>query len=120
MKILLIILAAVFLAVWVTRWQGNKYRDFKANALQTQATVTLREERRDIHKQQRHDNIIEYRFVLAGREYTGRDKVEFEDLWTDILLGDSIAVYYDRTNPSKNIPAALLDRRLGLADKLEN
>ncbi len=119
MKIFLLLLIVVMIAIAVTRWQGGKYADFKLTAKTVQATVTLRDERENRQNNRRKEKNIEYRFLLAGREYTGHDTVEYDDLWQQLLLGDSISVYYDPKNPAQNIPAALLDRRLNIAEKID-
>jgi hypothetical protein len=115
---LLVILAFIALAVLVTRFLNDKNTDFKSQAKMVQATVTNKVEHYATKKKTREEHVIRYEFTVDGKNYSGEDTVEFDDLWARVKEGDKITIYYHPENPLKNHPAALLDRRLNMAQKV--
>ena len=115
----IIIFLFIVLIIAVVKLQGNSYARFKVSAQAVRGKIIAMEERRVDVKTQRKRRYVRYAFELEGKLFTGEENVEYDDLWTLVKAGDSITIYYDPKNPSKNYPAALLDRRLGIADKID-
>jgi uncharacterized protein YxeA len=117
-KILVILVLVVVLAVWVTRLQGNAYARFKANSAEVMGRIDKKETRFDNTKNRHSENYLLYSYTVDGKNYSGEERVEYDDMWLDAREGMELRVYYAKNNPAKSYPAALIDRRLGVADKL--
>lgn len=117
-KLLLIpaVLAAIIFVV--IKYQGREYARFRAAAKTVQATVAKKETRLIKPDQpSRTENYLTYHYKIDGVPYIDSQKVEYGDLWEAVAEGDDITLYYDPQKPEKNHPKALLDRRLGIAEK---
>ncbi len=119
MRLVILLALLVIVVIVVIRLQGNAYKRFMRNAGEASGHIEKKETRIDNTKNQRADNFVLYRYEIDGISYQGEDRVEYDDLWHDASAGMEIKIYYDKNNPKKSYPAALLERRLKIASKLD-
>ena len=116
---LLLIFAFLAIVILIAiRLQGNGYKRFRAGAAEVMGKIEKKEARIDNSKNRHAENILIYSYVVDGKEYPGEERVEYDDLWLDARVGMELRVYYAKTNPAKSYPAALIDRRLGISEKI--
>jgi len=116
--VVLVILAIVVVAV--IRMQGNAYARFKADAIETVGLIEKKETRIESHHSQKRDeHVLIYSYTVKGEPYTGEDSIEYTDMWETAQAGMHLRVYYSKKDPSKSYPAAVLDRRLNIAEKVK-
>jgi len=119
LKFILIALV-VLLAIWVVRQQGDAYQRFKDNAIEVTGHIDAKETRIDNNPNTRSQkNTLIYSYAVDGKTYRGEEHVEYDDLWMDAREGMELRVYASKSNPSKSYPAALIDRRLGIASSMK-
>ncbi len=118
-RLLLIIAVLAAIILVVIRLQGDAYKRFMAGAAEVTGRIEKKETRFDNTKNKHHENYLLYSYVVNGKEYRGEERVEYDDLWLDARDGMELRVYYSKTNPAKSYPAALIDRRLGIAAKVQ-
>lgn len=117
-KIILLALAVVLVTFLVIRLQGSAYARFKANAGEVMGVIEKKETRIEAGHSKRAgsgENVLMYNYVVDGTKYHGEEAVEYDDLWLDARDGMELRVYYDKKNPAKSYPAALIDRRIKIA-----
>lgn len=117
-RLLIIVLLVAVLIMFVIRLQGNAYQRFMAGAGEVMGKIEKKETRIDNPKNRHTENMLIYSYTVNGREYSGEERVEYQDLWLDAREGMELRVYYSKNNPAKSYPAALMDRRLKIAGKL--
>ena len=116
--ILIIAILAVVIIVAV-RLQGNAYKRFMENSAEVTGRIEKKETRFDNTKNKRHEHYLLYSYVVDGKEYRGEERVEYDDMWQEARERMPLRVYYSKSNPAQSYPAALIDRRLTIAQKLE-
>lgn len=121
MKIIFILLLLAGLVVAVVVAQGRQYQAFLAKAEKVAGTVTAKEERRLRADQPTNvERWVRYSYTADGKVYSGEEKVEYADLWQELSEGQAAEIYYDKGSPNKSHLALVLDRRIGIAEKLSS
>jgi hypothetical protein len=121
MKIIFILLLVAGLVVAVVIAQGRQYQAFLDNAGKTSGTLTAKEERRLRADQPTNvEHWARYSYSVDGKSYSGEEKVEYTDLWHGLQEGQVAEIYYHKGNPEKSHLAQVLDRRIGIAQKLSS
>jgi hypothetical protein len=119
MKLLIIILILIVLVFAVVKLQGGIYERFRSNASETLGRIEKKETRIDGQKNKREEHVLIFSYVVDGKTYHAEEMVEYEDLWLEASEGMDLRVYYSNGDPQKSYPAALIDRRLGIAGKFK-
>lgn len=117
MKILLLLILAIAAAIIFTRAKGDEYARFRERAMEVPGKIVKKETRIDNPKTRHTENVLIYSYSVNGREFTGEERVEYEDLWMEARDGMPLRVYVDKNNAKKSFPAALIDRRIGIAER---
>ena len=113
--VILIVLAVV--VVTAVMLQGRQYAAFMEKAQKTSGHITRKEVRNFRPNQQTgKENWVSYEYALDGKSYSGEEKVEYADLWHGLNEGQETEIYYNRENPGESHVAAVLDKRLGIAE----
>jgi hypothetical protein len=111
-KILIITLFLLFVFLAI-RFENNRFKRFLSGAGKVSGEITGKEEQlKRTDQPNRTDCFVYYNYNVDGVSYTGRDNVEYPDLWLDMKEGQGIEVYYSKTNPTDSHPAMLVDRRV--------
>ena len=119
MKIVLIALILIGLVIAAVLWQSRQYREFLANADKISGTLALKQVRNFRPNQQTgKENWVLYSFQLNGKEYNGEEKVEYADLWHQLVEGQAVDIYYNKGNPKESHLVVVLDRRQEIDKKL--
>lgn len=118
-RLLLILALFAVVVLIIIRLQGDVYKRFMAGAAEVKGRIEKKETRIDNPKTRHTENILIYSYNVEGRKYSGEERVEYMDLWLDAREGADLRVYYSKSNPAKSYPSALIDRRLGIAAKVE-
>ncbi|MEZ5690607.1 MAG: DUF3592 domain-containing protein [Rickettsiales bacterium] len=114
---LLLVVIFIFLVFVVAGWQKRGIKDFADRAeVVTAIVIEKYEKTRKADHPSRVERIINYSYMVEGKEYTGEDTVEFSDLWQQVKKGQEIEVYFLRENPAKSHPVILVRRRAGKGD----
>jgi len=121
LKIILVILFVLVVGIIAVRLQGGVYQRFMLSAAEVMGKIEKKETRIDNNHSQRNkqENILIYSYVLNGTVYRDEERVEYDDMWLDAHEGMYLRVYYSKTDPAKSYPAALIDRRLNIASKVQ-
>lgn len=120
MKIILILLIVIIIVLNILRIQAQVYERFKEGAAETMGRIVKKETRIDTGRSKKpEDNVLIYSYEVGGDSYSGEERVEYADLWQDAREGTELRVYYSKKDPTKSYPAALIDRRLGIASKVK-
>jgi hypothetical protein len=121
MKIIFILLLLAGLVVAVIIAQGRQYQAFLDKAGKVTGTLTAKEERRLRADQPTNvEHWVRYSYSVDGKQYSGEEKVEYADLWHSLQEGQGAEIYYHKGNPGKSHLALVLDRRVGIAQKLSS
>ena len=119
LKIVLLLLVVVAVAVFFTRMQGDQYAKFKANSREVMGRIEKKQTRIDNPKTLHTEQVLIYSYEIDGKRYTGEERVEYDDLWQEAREGAELRVYVSKKNANQSHPAALIDRRIGIADQLK-
>ena len=118
-KLLLLAIIAVAAIIMVVMWQGRQYQEFVAKAGKISGHLTRKEVRNFRQNQQTgKENWAMYTYQLADKVYAGEEKIEYADIWQKLNEGQNVEVYYNKDNPGESHLVVVLDRRLGVAEKL--
>lgn len=94
---------------------GNQYKKFLKTAEKASGKILAKEERVIDPKNRRKENWLRYSYSANGQEFTGEDRIEYQDMWMDLKEHAAIDVLYNRDNPKESYPEPVLARRLGMA-----
>lgn len=120
--ILLVIVVVAIGAYGITRHQGKLYERFMATAIAAEGSITAAEmEVRDQKTPQRKTFVVRYTYRdQDGNEYQGQDTVEYPELQEIYAQKGAISVLYRRDKPGQSFPKLLIERRLKMAESLNN
>lgn len=117
--VIIVVAVAVLLAVLAVVLQGKEYREFMKHAQKVNGEIVEREERIADQKTRRKEYWITYRYTDDKQvTHTTQALIEYEDIWKRLRRGQVEPIYYNKENPSESYLALVLDRRLGIADKV--
>ena len=114
-KILIAIFIVAAIAIVVTQWQGDRYREFMKTAQKTSARIVEKEERIANPKNKRKEHWLIYTYETKdGMTHTAQELIEYDDIWQRLRPGYPIDIYYNPAQTGQSYVALVIERRMGL------
>jgi hypothetical protein len=112
MKNIIIVFLFLLAVMFVVGFENRRYQRFLADAQKISGKITMKEELVERFSQPtRKVYYVHYTYQIDGMEYTGRDNVEYPDLWLEMKEGQEMEIYYTKNKVANSYPAALVERR---------